>query len=121
MQRKSRGGGESSEKTDLPLPFNANLRVYSKTDKSNYHFESSFEAIENLRFGRMSYKGMNLEIERLQNGRSSVDEEEGEDNESSGEEGVDVTKEEMAKFYKQSRHEQDGASSCSPPLKRAKK
>lgn len=70
MQR--RGGVDDDKNLQLPN-YNPNFKVFSETDRSNYHFESSFETIENLRFGRMSFKGMNVEIERLQDVQSNGD------------------------------------------------
>ncbi|XP_074600218.1 M-phase phosphoprotein 6 [Brevipalpus obovatus] len=110
MQRR----GNSNDKTaggtldgsEISSPFDPFARKYSKMDSCNYQFESSFDIVESLRFGRMSYKGMNPEIERLQNGESS--EEDGEV-ESDGEDGnkVDVTKKEMADFIRKCREKCD--------------
>lgn len=65
-----------------------------KLESNKYLIESSFVTFENLKFGRMSFKGMNVEIERLLNDKyndKAKDEEEKNDE--------DVSSIKMAKRY----------------------
>lgn len=74
------------------------------TKKQKYEFEPSYQYFENLRFGRVSYKGANVEIERL------AEELAGTTNGSNANSAptnkldeVEISDEQMADYYKESR------------------
>ena len=98
------------QKTKDELEENQDAQLFSQhpdylAKKQKYHFEPSYQYFENLKFGRTSYKGMNHEIEKLQeelaclsNGKSTstVSAQPKQDD-------VEITDEQMADYYRQSR------------------
>ena len=94
---------ELEENQDAQL-FNQNHDYLAK--KQKYQFEPSYQYFENLKFGRTSYKSMNLEIEKLQeefaslsNGGKSINTAKSEQDA----DAVEITDEQMADYYRQSR------------------
>lgn len=96
--------------------FNQNYSYLTK--KQRYLFEPSYAFFEDMRFGRLSYKGMNAEIEKLMQdlNESSVQA----NNKSVQDDALDdveITDEEMARRYKQL-HTKAGAPSMQANRKR---
>ena len=72
-----------------------------KTEGDRYMTTNSFLLCEDLRYGRMSYKGMNPEIEKLVKSKNRQFEDEEEDEEiSQNDNEVEVTNVQMAKAFK---------------------
>jgi hypothetical protein len=72
----------------------------AKIDNNQYLMDSSFETFENLKFGRMSFKGMNVEIERLVSEKySDKVRENNQDEDEERPDEVDITKRKMIKRY----------------------
>jgi len=72
-----------------------------RKESDRYMTTNSYLYCENLRYGRMSFKGMNAEVEKLMDSKrivASQKEEKAEDNEDSSE--VEVSKDDMAKAFK---------------------
>ncbi|RWS31134.1 hypothetical protein B4U80_09718 [Leptotrombidium deliense] len=64
-------------------------KVIESSGKEMYTFLDGFEFCENLKYGRMSFKGMNIDIEKLMKENETEEDVEREE--------VDVTREQMTK------------------------
>ena len=97
MQRtKANVERELNERNDNKLVGQELLEICRK-EGDRYMTTNSFLFCENLRYGRMSYKGMNPEIERLMESKEAKHKRQLDD-QSSNE--MEISNKEMAKVYK---------------------
>lgn len=104
---------ELEENQDAQL-FNQNHDYLAK--KQKYQFEPSYQFFENLKFGRTSFKGANLEIEKLQEEFAGQTNSKSINTREAKLDDVEITDEQMADYYRPSRSK--GASSNKNKRKR---
>lgn len=109
FMQKSKEQSEIEEDKETNL-FNQNYDYLTK--KQKYLFEPSYCYFEDLKFGRFSYKGMNVEIEKLQ---EELNEQKNLKNNGKNKkeiiiDDVEITDKEMAKRYLELTNRKAGAS-----------
>ena len=97
MQKTKEQLENEEQKSSL---FNQNYNYLTK--RQRYFYEPSFVFFEELKFGRFSYKGANLEIEKLQEELSEKDKSNvNKKKKIEVNDDVEITDEQMAKRYVQ--------------------